>query len=137
MENITEKDPIWKQNGTQFVDSVTKLLERLLDYRSVMQVISKDIKEILFIFLRRVGIYSHGYNKCRHKQRNHFITSTINNSKLKYLAFCLKAFFQRTIYNLHQIARICKRYNNKNDPKRKNIKDILRLDTSCLKLAAQ
>ena len=45
MENITEKDPIWKHNGTQFVESVTKLLERLLDYRSVMQVIkNKDIE---------------------------------------------------------------------------------------------
>ena len=40
MEKITEKDPVWKQNGTQFVESVTKLLERLLDYRSVMQVIN-------------------------------------------------------------------------------------------------
>ena len=38
MKNINEKDPIWKKNGTQFVDSVSKLLERLLDYRSVMQV---------------------------------------------------------------------------------------------------
>lgn len=48
MENINEKDPVWKQNGTQFVDSVTKLLERLLDYRSVMQVMLTKIKEVYF-----------------------------------------------------------------------------------------
>ena len=48
MENINEKDPVWKQNGTQFVDSVTKLLERLLDYRSVMQVMFTKTKEVYF-----------------------------------------------------------------------------------------
>ena len=48
MDNINEKDTVWKQNGTQFVDSVTKLLERLLDYRSVMQVMFTKIKEVYF-----------------------------------------------------------------------------------------
>ena len=38
MENITSRDPVWRENGAQFVTSVSKLLERLLDYRSVIQV---------------------------------------------------------------------------------------------------
>ena len=54
MEKITEKDPVWKQNGTQFVESVTKLLERLLDYRSVMQVMNFIVKS--FMPFKKVSI---------------------------------------------------------------------------------
>lgn len=38
MENLTQKDPAWRENGKSFVESVTRLLERLLDYRNVGQV---------------------------------------------------------------------------------------------------
>ena len=38
MENLATRDPVWRENGTQFVTSVSKLLERLLDYRTVIQV---------------------------------------------------------------------------------------------------
>ena len=38
MENLTQKDPVWRENGKAFVESVTRLLERLLDYRNVGQV---------------------------------------------------------------------------------------------------
>lgn len=31
------ENPNWKDAGTAFISSVTRLLERLLDYRSVMQ----------------------------------------------------------------------------------------------------
>ena len=54
MEKITEKDPVWKQNGTQFVESVTKLLERLLDYRSVMQVM--NLIAISFMPIKKVSV---------------------------------------------------------------------------------
>jgi dedicator of cytokinesis protein 3 len=37
MENLTQKDPVWRENGKAFVESVTRLLERLLDYRNVGQ----------------------------------------------------------------------------------------------------
>ena len=57
MENINEKDPVWKQNGTQFVDSVTKLLERLLDYRSVMQVMFTKIKDVYFDVKNQICSY--------------------------------------------------------------------------------
>ena len=38
MENLTQKEPVWRENGKGFVESVTRLLERLLDYRNVGQV---------------------------------------------------------------------------------------------------
>ena len=38
MENLNQKDPAWRENGKGFVESVTRLLERLLDYRNVGQV---------------------------------------------------------------------------------------------------
>lgn len=37
LERIQQEQPPWIESGTSFICSVTKLLERLLDYRSVMQ----------------------------------------------------------------------------------------------------
>ncbi|XP_030238951.1 dedicator of cytokinesis protein 3 isoform X2 [Drosophila navojoa] len=37
LEKVRTENPSWKDAGTAFIASVTRLLERLLDYRSVMQ----------------------------------------------------------------------------------------------------
>lgn len=37
LEKVQTENPCWKDAGTAFIGSVTRLLERLLDYRSVMQ----------------------------------------------------------------------------------------------------
>lgn len=37
MERLDADDPPWREAGKAFISSVTKLLERLLDYRNVMQ----------------------------------------------------------------------------------------------------
>lgn len=37
MEKVEQEDPTWKETGQAFILSVSRLLERLLDYRSVMQ----------------------------------------------------------------------------------------------------
>lgn len=34
---MQREEPAWKENGSVFISSVTRLLERLLDYRSVIQ----------------------------------------------------------------------------------------------------
>lgn len=34
---MQSEDPAWKDSGAAFISSVTRLLERLLDYRSVIQ----------------------------------------------------------------------------------------------------
>lgn len=36
-ERMQEEKPVWMEAGSAFILSVTRLLERLLDYRSVMQ----------------------------------------------------------------------------------------------------
>ncbi|XP_066902048.1 dedicator of cytokinesis protein 3 isoform X2 [Halyomorpha halys] len=36
LERVQREDPAWKETGWVFISSVTKLLERLLDYRSVI-----------------------------------------------------------------------------------------------------
>lgn len=36
LEKINELNPIWKEQGIQFIQSITKLLELLLDYRYVV-----------------------------------------------------------------------------------------------------
>ena len=59
MQKTTEKDPIWKQNGTQFVESVTKLLERLLDYRSVMQVMKEYTGWTVILWNQHKVKYAH------------------------------------------------------------------------------
>ena len=53
MENLNQKDPTWRENGKGFVESVTRLLERLLDYRNVGQVSSR----ILFFFSWKQNIF--------------------------------------------------------------------------------
>ncbi|XP_043283024.1 dedicator of cytokinesis protein 3 isoform X2 [Venturia canescens] len=37
LARVQSEDPAWKDSGTAFITSVTRLLERLLDYRSVIQ----------------------------------------------------------------------------------------------------
>ncbi|XP_037810861.1 dedicator of cytokinesis protein 3 [Lucilia sericata] len=37
LEKVQNENPTWRDAGTAFIASVTRLLERLLDYRSVMQ----------------------------------------------------------------------------------------------------
>ncbi|XP_055616289.1 dedicator of cytokinesis protein 3 isoform X2 [Toxorhynchites rutilus septentrionalis] len=37
LERVQAENPSWREFGTAFISSVTRLLERLLDYRSVMQ----------------------------------------------------------------------------------------------------
>ncbi|XP_049823045.1 dedicator of cytokinesis protein 3 isoform X2 [Aethina tumida] len=37
LERVQTEDPAWKESGAAFISSVTRLLERLLDYRSVIQ----------------------------------------------------------------------------------------------------
>lgn len=37
LERIQNEDPNWRETGSAFINSVTRLLERLLDYRSVIQ----------------------------------------------------------------------------------------------------
>ena len=47
MENLATRDPVWRENGTQFVTSVSKLLERLLDYRTVIQVRTDSLRLLI------------------------------------------------------------------------------------------
>lgn len=37
LEHVEAENPSWRETGITFINSVTQLLERLLDYRSVMQ----------------------------------------------------------------------------------------------------
>lgn len=37
LDRVHSEDPTWKESGAAFISSVTRLLERLLDYRSVIQ----------------------------------------------------------------------------------------------------
>lgn len=37
LNKVQSEDPAWKDSGIVFITSVTRLLERLLDYRSVIQ----------------------------------------------------------------------------------------------------
>ncbi|GFS76082.1 dedicator of cytokinesis protein 3 [Nephila pilipes] len=37
LEKVRTSDPAWKENGIVFINSITRLLERLLDYRNVME----------------------------------------------------------------------------------------------------
>jgi hypothetical protein len=40
---LDEREPVWKESGRIFIESVTTLLERLLDYRNALQVRLQDM----------------------------------------------------------------------------------------------
>ena len=66
MENLNQKDPTWRENGKGFVESVTRLLERLLDYRNVGQV---SIVEYYFFFSRENRIFFLYFLRFHEKKR--------------------------------------------------------------------
>ena len=68
MENLTQKDPVWRENGKAFVESVTRLLERLLDYRNVGQVGTF----LPFFHLNPIGpdVYFEHFEKLRFLEKN-------------------------------------------------------------------
>lgn len=37
LDRVQSEDPTWKESGSAFIRSITRLLERLLDYRNVIQ----------------------------------------------------------------------------------------------------
>ncbi|KAG0411435.1 hypothetical protein HPB47_011427 [Ixodes persulcatus] len=37
LEKVRCNEPVWKENGVSFISSITRLLERLLDYRNVVE----------------------------------------------------------------------------------------------------
>jgi dedicator of cytokinesis protein 3 len=37
LARVQEENPVWRESGVAFLSSVNRLLERLLDYRHVMQ----------------------------------------------------------------------------------------------------
>lgn len=37
LDRVQSEDPAWKDSGAAFISSITRLLERLLDYRNVIQ----------------------------------------------------------------------------------------------------
>lgn len=50
-EHVEAENPPWRETGIAFINSVTQLLERLLDYRSVMQG-----KSILYIKINKWNV---------------------------------------------------------------------------------
>ena len=48
---MEERDPKWKESGKAFIESVTTLLERLLDYRNALQVRNLILFSYNFMFL--------------------------------------------------------------------------------------
>lgn len=50
LEKVQTDDPVWREAGEAFITSVTRLLERLLDYRSVMQGEGNRDKRMSCIF---------------------------------------------------------------------------------------
>ena len=78
MDNLTQKDPVWRENGKAFVESVTRLLERLLDYRNVGQVRyeisdSKSKKYVVFITLGRKSTF---YPKIHILKKSQFLQNS-------------------------------------------------------------
>lgn len=63
---IEERSPVWRESGQSFVESVSTLLERLLEYKNALEVIRRyprywNSPSNPFLFLHRMALVS----KCR------------------------------------------------------------------------
>ncbi|XP_064489712.1 dedicator of cytokinesis protein 3-like isoform X2 [Ornithodoros turicata] len=46
LDRVKSNDPVWKENGIAFINSITRLLERLLDYRNVLEGVENRDKRM-------------------------------------------------------------------------------------------
>ncbi|XP_033308506.1 dedicator of cytokinesis spg isoform X2 [Bombus vancouverensis nearcticus] len=83
LDRVQSEDPTWKDSGTAFITSITRLLERLLDYRSVIQ---------------------------GDENRDKRMSCTVNLLNFYKNEFNRKEMYLRYIYKLHDLHLVAENY---------------------------
>ncbi|XP_074036384.1 dedicator of cytokinesis spg isoform X2 [Leptinotarsa decemlineata] len=105
LDRVQSEDPAWKESGAAFISSITRLLERLLDYRNVIQGDENRDKRMSCTF-NLLNFYKNEFNRKEMYLRYIYKLHDLHLSAENYTeaAFTLKLYADQLHWNNNQVA---------------------------------
>ncbi|CAG9773050.1 unnamed protein product [Ceutorhynchus assimilis] len=104
LDRVQSEDPAWKESGAAFISSITRLLERLLDYRNVIQGDENRDKRMSCTF-NLLNFYKNEFNRkemyLRYIYKLHDLHISAEN--FTEAAFTMKLYADQLLWNNNQI----------------------------------
>ncbi|KAJ8929040.1 hypothetical protein NQ314_018309 [Rhamnusium bicolor] len=99
------EDPTWKESGAAFISSITRLLERLLDYRNVIQGDENRDKRMSCTF-NLLNFYKNEFNRKEMYLRYIYKLHDLHLSAENYTeaAFTLKLYADQLTWSTNQVV---------------------------------
>lgn len=105
LDRVQSEDPAWKESGAAFISSITRLLERLLDYRNVIQGDENRDKRMSCTF-NLLNFYKIEFNRkemyLRYIYKLHDLHLSAEN--FTEAAFTMKLYADQLSWNNNQIV---------------------------------
>ncbi|XP_060529581.1 dedicator of cytokinesis protein 3 isoform X2 [Cylas formicarius] len=105
LDRVQSEDPTWKESGAAFISSITRLLERLLDYRNVIQGDENRDKRMSCTF-NLLNFYKNEFNRkemyLRYIYKLHDLHLSAEN--FTEAAFTMKLYTDQLTWNTNQIV---------------------------------
>uniref|UniRef100_A0A6P7GBE9 Dedicator of cytokinesis protein 3 n=1 Tax=Diabrotica virgifera virgifera TaxID=50390 RepID=A0A6P7GBE9_DIAVI len=105
LDRVQSEEPVWKESGVAFISSITRLLERLLDYRNVIQGNKNRDKRMSCTF-NLLNFYKNEINRkemyLRYIRKLHDLHLSAEN--YTEAAFTLKLHADQLNWNNNQIS---------------------------------
>ncbi|KAJ8941123.1 hypothetical protein NQ318_007705 [Aromia moschata] len=105
LDRVQSEDPTWKESGAAFISSITRLLERLLDYRNVIQGDENRDKRMSCTF-NLLNFYKNEFNRKEMYLRYIYKLHDLHLSAENYTeaAFTLKLYADQLTWSSNQVA---------------------------------
>ncbi|XP_050303860.1 dedicator of cytokinesis protein 3 isoform X2 [Anthonomus grandis grandis] len=105
LDRVQSEDPAWKESGAAFISSITRLLERLLDYRNVIQGDENRDKRMSCTF-NLLNFYKNEFNRKEMYLRYIYKLHDLHLSAENYTeaAFTMKLYADQLSWNNNQIV---------------------------------
>lgn len=105
LDRVQSEEPVWKESGVAFISSITRLLERLLDYRNVIQGDKNRDKRMSCTF-NLLNFYKNEINRkemyLRYIRKLHDLHLSAEN--YTEAAFTLKLYADQLNWNSNQVS---------------------------------
>ncbi|XP_076266616.1 dedicator of cytokinesis spg isoform X4 [Rhynchophorus ferrugineus] len=105
LNRVQSEDPTWKESGAAFISSITRLLERLLDYRNVIQGDENRDKRMSCTF-NLLNFYKNEFNRkemyLRYIYKLHDLHISAEN--FTEAAFTMKLYTDQLSWDTNQIV---------------------------------
>ncbi|XP_066149763.1 dedicator of cytokinesis protein 3 isoform X2 [Euwallacea fornicatus] len=105
LDRVQSEDPTWKDSGAAFISSITRLLERLLDYRNVIQGDENRDKRMSCTF-NLLNFYKNEFNRKEMYLRYIYKLHDLHLSAENYTeaAFTMKLYADQLTWNNTQVV---------------------------------